>query len=108
MQAAEAVLLRGGAVWHASLVIVPARGSHLSSAPEFVRAVHARWAVVAAAHLNRFGYPRPEVIARWRSAGAEVRQVSLEGATILCSRADGSVTLPPGERLTNPRYWTAK
>lgn len=107
-QAAEGALLSGGAVWPASLVIVPARGSHSSSAPEFVRAVHARWAVVAAAHLNRFGYPRPEVVARWQAAGARVRQVSREGATILRSRADGSVSLSPGERLTNPRYWTAK
>ena len=107
-QTAEGALLDSGAVWPASLVIVSARGSHLSSAPEFVRAVHARWAVVAAAHLNRFGYPRPEILARWQAAGAQVRQVSLEGATILSSRADGSVRLPPGERLTNPRYWTAK
>lgn len=107
-QAAEGALLNKAAVWPASLVIVPARGSHLSSAPGFVRAVRARWAVVAAAHLNRFGYPRPEVIARWQAAGAQVRQVSLDGAMTLRSRADGSVSFGRGERLTNPRYWTAK
>lgn len=107
-RAAEAALLARGAVWPATLVVVPARGSHLSSSPDFVQATRARWAVVTAAHLNRFGYPRPEVIQAWEEAGAQVRQVSQEGAITLRSRLDGSLTLGPGERLTNPRYWTAK
>ncbi len=107
-QAAEAQRVAAGTAWPASLVIVPARGSHHSSSPGFVVAVRPRWAVVAAAHLNRFAYPRAEVVARWQAAGAQVRQVSQEGAMVLRSRADGSASLLPGERLTNRRYWTAK
>jgi competence protein ComEC len=104
----ERELLERGTPGAVTLLVVPARGSHLASSPAFVAALRPRWAVIDAAHLNRFGYPRPEVIDRWRSAGAAVRQVSQEGAITLEAPARGPARLPPGERLARPRYWTTK
>jgi competence protein ComEC len=104
----EQTLLARGALQPVTLVVVPARGSHLASSTALVNALQPRWAVIVAAHLNRFGYPRPEVVSRWRTAGAAVRQVSQEGAITLQAPARGPARLPPGERLARPRYWTAK
>lgn len=89
-----------------TLALVPAHGSHRASTPAFIAAVRPRWALVAAAHLNRFDYPRPEILARWTSAGAQVRQVSREGAMSLTVSPGDRLDLPPGERVRHRHVWT--
>ncbi len=106
--AGEQDLLGRGRIGPATLAVVPAHGSHLASSSAFIAALRPRWALIAAAHHNRFGHPRPEVIERWRQGGAAVRQVSLEGAMTFNVPAGGPISLPPGERLARPHYWTAK
>ncbi len=104
---AEAGLVERGVPLAADVVVVPARGSHHASSSPFLTATRPRWALVAAAHLNRFGYPRPEVLARWQALGAQVRQVSLEGAITLRVPARGPIEAPPGERIRRRGFWTA-
>lgn len=57
--------LAGGLQIH-ELITVPHHGSGSSSSAEFLSALRPKWAVVSAAHGNRFGFPRPEVLDRYR------------------------------------------
>ncbi len=53
-----------------SLVVAGHHGSNSSSTPEFVRSVRASQVLYSAGRNNRWGFPRPEVVSRWRAAGA--------------------------------------
>ncbi len=61
----ERALLAAGAPLAADVIVVPHHGSRTSSTPDFVAAVDARVAVFTAGYLNRFGHPRPDVVARY-------------------------------------------
>ncbi len=65
------------------VVKVPHHGSLTSSTPAFVRAIAARAAVVSAGRGNHFGHPAPEVLDRYRAAGAEIFRTDRDGAVML-------------------------
>jgi competence protein ComEC len=89
----------------ADVVVVPHHGSATSSSPAFVAAVAAKYAIVSAGFANRWGFPKPEVRARWEEGGATVVVTGDAGAI--------SVTLAPSgatigaERDSVHRYWHA-
>jgi competence protein ComEC len=87
----EAEALRAGGLG-ADVVKVPHHGSSTSSSPPFVAATSPAFAVASLGAGNRFGFPRPEVVARWRASGAVVFRTD-DGARRLVS--DGA------------RVWTA-
>jgi competence protein ComEC len=62
------------------IVKIPHHGSLTSSAPEFVRALSPTVAIVSAGRANHFGHPVPEVLDRYREAGAEVFRTDRDGA----------------------------
>jgi competence protein ComEC len=64
-------------------------GSRTSSTPLLVRRAAARGtlAVVSVGARNRYGHPAPDVIRRWKDAGAVVRMTSDRGA--ICIESDG-------------------
>lgn len=64
----------------ADVVLVPHHGSMTSSTHAFITATGATAAVVSAGYLNRWDHPRGEVVARWRSAGAQVFRTDRHGA----------------------------
>jgi len=65
----------------------PHHGSRTSSTEEFVAAVHPEH-VFFTLGRNRFGFPHPEVVARYRAIGSGVHRTDTEGAlTVTC---DGS------------------
>lgn len=68
----EEALLASGARLGAEVVKVPHHGSRTSSGDRFVDAARPRFAVISVGRGNPFGFPAPEVEARWRAAGAEV------------------------------------
>jgi competence protein ComEC len=78
------------------VVKVPRHGSASSSTAEFVAAVQARIAIFSVAARNRFGFPRDEVVARYREAGAEILRTDEDGAIIL--ETDGSTIHYTGYR----------
>src|SRR5262249_1217573 len=83
---------------------IPHHGSLTSSAPEFIAALHPQIAIVSAGRNNHFGHPRPEVLARYRAAGAEVYRTDQDGAVVF--ESDGySLDLHTisGRRLVTPR-----
>ena len=62
---------------------VPRHGSAGSSTQEFVTAVRPSLAIISVGARNPFGFPRPEVIARYREVGAEIFRTDEDGAIIL-------------------------
>jgi competence protein ComEC len=65
------------------VVKIPHHGSLTSSTPSFVRAMKPRIAVVSAGRANHFGHPVPEIMDRYRSAGAEVFRTDQDGAVMV-------------------------
>lgn len=87
------------------IVLVAHHGSGGSSDPAFVDATRPRFALVSSGHGNRFGHPRPDVMQRWRHAGARTFDTSLGGALRVDLRARGlHVETRRGAR---PRWWDA-
>jgi competence protein ComEC len=89
----------------ADVIVVPHHGSATSSSPAFVAAVNARHAIVSAGYANRWGFPRPEVRARWQDSGASVVVTGDAGAVSVELQPDEvAVTV---ERDGRHHYWHA-
>lgn len=87
-RAAEQSMIAAGSELRSDVVKVPHHGSRTSSTDEFVNAVGADIAVISVGQRSQFGHPRPEVVDRWRAAGAKVLTTGTSG-TITVS-TDGS------------------
>jgi len=87
------------------VLLVPHHGSKHSSSVDFIAAVQPSLAVVSAGWRNRFGHPRPEVLARYADAGVAVLGTAEHGAIRLDFPADGPPVHDPGWRLQQSRYW---
>lgn len=89
--AAEAALVRARILPPVDVTTVPHHGSRTSSTAPFIRSLDADYAVVSAAHGNRWGFPKPDVVARWQSHGATVLTTAGSGAISmrLCAGARG-------------------
>ena len=83
---------------------MPHHGSRTSSTAAFVRAVSPRVAAVQSGYLNRFGHPKPDVVARYAAAGALLLNTVDCGAWLW--RSDrGSAPIDGCERAQRRRYW---
>ncbi|MBX3297402.1 MAG: ComEC/Rec2 family competence protein [Acidobacteria bacterium] len=76
---AERLLLESGTELEADVVKVPHHGSRTSSTEAFVRAVRPRFAVIPVGRRSRFRHPDPQVVERWRAAGAETLTTGSRG-----------------------------
>jgi competence protein ComEC len=102
--AAEAALLeRDPRGLRAEVLLVPHHGSRSSSGARFVTTVAPRWGVIAAGYRNRFHHPSPQVLDRYRAAGAGVLRTDLDGAITI--RMDASGLRIEAERARRARYW---
>jgi competence protein ComEC len=102
----ETLLLRSGsAELRADLVQVPHHGSRSSSGAGFVAAVSPRWALVSSGFRNRFGHPHPDVVARWRSEGAQILDTAVDGAILLQVDDTGQLHAPVRWRERERRFW---
>ena len=88
----------------ADLLLVPHHGSATSSSEAFIARVHPQWAIVSAGVGNRFKLPRPEVVQRYRDAGAIVLNTVETGALGFRLDARGA-RLRASRRQDHPRYW---
>jgi competence protein ComEC len=75
----EAAILRSNALLKSDVVKVPHHGSKTSSTVEFVGATRAQLAVISVGLRSMFGHPKPEIVDRWKSAGAEVMTTGRKG-----------------------------
>ncbi|BCX89829.1 competence protein ComEC [Methylomarinovum tepidoasis] len=80
-RAGEAALsAQAGGALQARVLVAPHHGSRTSSSPGFLRAVSPDYVLVSSGHRNRFGFPHPEVVARYRALGAKVLNTAESGA----------------------------
>jgi competence protein ComEC len=85
------------------VLLVPHHGSRTSSTPAFIAAVAPRIAVFTPGYRNRFGHPRPDVVARYDEAGVSYR-TDHDGA-LTFAFAPGAPQAPRSERDFDRRYW---
>jgi competence protein ComEC len=88
----------------ADVLIVPHHGSLTSSTPAFIAAVAPEIAVYTPGYRNRFGHPRPAVVARYDAAGIRSFRTDYDGA-LTFSFAGSPVRAPRVEREHDRRYW---
>ncbi|MBA2239477.1 MAG: MBL fold metallo-hydrolase, partial [Lysobacter sp.] len=89
----------------AEVVLIAHHGSGHSSDPAFISATGARHALLSTGHGNRFGHPRPDVLQRWRLAGAQTHDTATGGALQVRMGAAG-IHLET-RRRAHPRLWDA-
>ena len=86
-------------------LIVPHHGSRTSSTPEFIAAVGATRVIYPVGYRNRFGHPRPDVVARYEASGAIQQRTDVAGALSLRL---GPAPLMLAERDARRRYWQGR
>jgi competence protein ComEC len=91
----------------ADVVLLPHHGSKSSSSAALVAAADARLGIASAGYGNRWGMPRPEVVARWRAAGTTVLGTATEGAITVRFPAHGGGLTVETERRDHPHWWRA-
>ena len=87
------------------VLLVPHHGSKTSSSTDFIDAVDPPLAIVSAGWHNRFGHPKPEVMARYAEAGVPVLNTADSGAISLDFPADTPARVSGRWRLRETRYW---
>lgn len=91
-----------------TVLVVPHHGSLTSSTPGFLAAVQPEVAVIQAGRRNRYGHPAAEVLARYRTLGAQVASTPACGAFLWRSdEEDRGGRLAAGQcwRALHPRLW---
>ncbi|HTR56282.1 MAG TPA: ComEC/Rec2 family competence protein [Kofleriaceae bacterium] len=78
---------------HVDVVAVPHHGSPTSSSPALVAATRPELAVISCGVANHFGFPSPQVVARWRAAGAAVERTDVSGAITVTIDDAGDLAL---------------
>ena len=99
-------LIEQGKLEPADVVVVPHHGSRTSSSTPVTQRLRPAWAVVAAGYRNRWGFPKPEVVARWRESGATVLNVATEGAIGSHVDPDAGPSIVYRARSDERHYWT--
>lgn len=101
--AAENELIsKGSQKLSSDILLMPHHGSNSSSTPEFVQAVHPRYAIVSAGYKNAHGHPRPEIVARYQNQGASVLETSKEGAINFILDENPTLSFPSLYRKQKP------
>jgi len=64
----------------ADVLVAPHHGSRTSSTLGFVKAVHPDYVLFPVGYRNRFGFPKPDVLERYRATGARSLDTATSGA----------------------------
>jgi competence protein ComEC len=87
----------------ASILVAPHHGSTSSSSRGFVDAVSPEYVLFPVGYLNRYGFPKPAIIRRYRDAGALLLDTASAGAIRCHVRQDGIRCT--GWRKSAGRFW---
>lgn len=99
----EATLVAAGLA-HSDIVIAPHHGSRTSSTADFVAATRPALVLFPAGYRNRWGFPRQDVVQRWREAGAQTLSTPVSGAIEISVSVAGFK--PPRQfRIEHRHYW---
>jgi competence protein ComEC len=99
----QQLLKRHAAELRSDVLLAPHHGSNTSSSPEFVSAVGASRIVFAMGYRNRFGHPRPNIVARYREREVQLFRSDEDGAVTFNFGANGIKA--EREREMRKRYW---
>jgi competence protein ComEC len=104
---AERQLLEQG-LPRATVVVAPHHGSDTSSSSLFVAAVRPDVTIFSTGYRNRWNFPRPAVVERWRSGGARSYDTSASGAitVVFEPQLDATKVQVREQRHTQRRYWS--
>ena len=100
------MLARFGAGLRSDILLAPHHGSLTSSTTAFIEAVSPAHVVFQAGYRNRFGHPRPGVVARYQAAGAQIWQSVTHGGVRFSFTKDGIEAQSYREQYR--RYWHAE
>lgn len=89
----------------AEVLVAPHHGSATSSSAAFVARVKPDYVLYPAAERNRFGFPRPSVVTRYRQVGARQFSTGVGGALSARFSAAGGIIEVSAFRQTEARYW---
>ncbi|MGV6818040.1 MAG: DNA internalization-related competence protein ComEC/Rec2 [Thiotrichales bacterium] len=78
--AEQALVQRGSGALKSDVLLAPHHGSRTSSSQEFLRAVSPEWVVFSVGFANRFGFPHPQIVERYRHIGANLIRTDDSGA----------------------------
>jgi competence protein ComEC len=76
----------------ADVLKVPHHGSRASSGSELLGAVRPGLAVASLARRNRFGFPHPEVLQRYRASGIRLLRTDRDGAIVTVVDVSGNIS----------------
>lgn len=86
--AGERRLLKRVELGPVEALVAPHHGSLSSSSPELVARSRPRHVIFSVGQNNRFGFPKPDVEARWQAVGAQLWRTDRDGTVIL--ESDGN------------------
>ncbi|MBL8259009.1 MAG: DNA internalization-related competence protein ComEC/Rec2 [Candidatus Competibacteraceae bacterium] len=104
-RAETALLAAHGTGLGAEVLVAPHHGHRDLASSAFLAAVKPRYILLSTGYGNRFGYPRPETVARYRATGAAVLDTANEGAMTFRFEPD-RLTLARHRRDAR-RHWNA-
>ncbi len=88
-----------------TILVAPHHGSKTSSTMEFIRAVSPAYVLFPVGYMNRFGFPREDVIKRYQSIDAKLYNSAQHGAISFKLGTNGMVSPPATFRQDGKRYW---
>lgn len=101
----ERRLVVDGRPLDSDVVVAPHHGSRSSSSLPFVAATQPGYVVYTAGWANRYGFPAPEVVRRWHTAGARGLNTATSGAIGFRFSAIEGLSAPSFERVNGRRFW---
>lgn len=103
--AAERKLVSNRRLSPVNMVHVPHHGSRTSSHPSFVAALRPQIALVSAGYENQWGFPKDDVVDRWRAVGAQVLNTATSGAISYRMCEQSGLERLNWNRVSNRRVW---
>ena len=93
-----------GAALKTDILVAPHHGSNTSSSAAFLAQVLPAYVLIPAGYLNRYHFPHPDVLRRYRAVGAEVFNSASDGMLSV----EPGVFAPQSYRKAEGKYWNAR
>lgn len=93
-----------GSFRRTDILLAPHHGSQSSSGARFVATLQPRWVVFTQGYNNRWGFPHPSVVQRYRDYQAQLLATGQHGY-IRFAVADGNVQVSTASQHLRPRWY---
>lgn len=92
-------------VLNVAILVAPHHGSRTSSTHDFIASVAPHYVLFPVGYRNRYGFPRPDVVARYAGVGARRLDSDVEGTIEFHIDPEAGVGNPASYRRAARRYW---